>query len=98
MTPHGCARVMTETDCSRIHDAAMRVLDQMGMRLEHPVLLREMAEFGFRVDMDRQVVHFDRARAEPITARMGGHELTLTPELRFNASGFVSHCERHGPY
>lgn len=91
MTAHGCARVLTEADCSRLHDAVLRVLDELGMRLEHPVLLREMAEFGFRVDVDRQVVHFDRDRAEALIAGMGGHELALTPDLRFNASGFVSH-------
>jgi trimethylamine--corrinoid protein Co-methyltransferase len=69
----------------------MRVLEDLGLKVEHPVLLGEMRDFGFRVDFDRQVVRFGRDLAEPILDGMGGHQLDLTGSLRFNASGFVSH-------
>ena len=91
MTLHGCIAQIPEADGRRLHEAVMRVLGELGLRLEHPVLLTEMREFGFRVDSDRQVVYFDRDLVEPIIQGMGGHELGLSTGLRFNAAGFVSH-------
>jgi len=82
---------MSDAERQGTHGAVMRVLDELGMKLEHPALIGEMADFGFRVDMEHEVAHFSRDLAEDILFGMGGHDLSVTPELRFNASGFVSH-------
>jgi trimethylamine---corrinoid protein Co-methyltransferase len=50
------AEVMSQTEVLAIHDQALRILAELGVRVEHPALLDLLADLGARVDRAAQVV------------------------------------------
>lgn len=51
-------RVLTHDDLLRIHHAALRILDEVGMLVEHPAAQEMLAGAGARVDRATNRVRF----------------------------------------
>jgi trimethylamine--corrinoid protein Co-methyltransferase len=54
----GLIRVIDDQDMERLHQAALRVLEETGLTLRGDFLLRALAEAGCRVDFDQQRAWF----------------------------------------
>jgi len=67
----------SEYDLHAMHDAAMRVLSEVGMVVAHPLALRRLAGAGARVDGER--VYFDRRLVEEQLASLRGLRETVAP-------------------
>jgi trimethylamine--corrinoid protein Co-methyltransferase len=66
----GLISVLSWDEMELLHRSALRVLDEVGMRIEHKVALEALAVMGCRVDFDRQVVQFPPEVVENAIARM----------------------------
>jgi len=50
--------VLTTTEIELIHNSALRILEEMGMEIQHQQLLEDLADFGLLVDLDQERVRF----------------------------------------
>ena len=53
-------RVVSESDCERMHQAALKVLERRGVRVEDPRLRAEMAGRGARTHPQQDEVRIPR--------------------------------------
>jgi len=63
-------RVLTQDECRKIHDAALTILDHVGMRIEHAEACGLLAAHGCRVNQPERIVRFPRNVVEDAVARM----------------------------
>ena len=53
-----CARVLDDSEIALIHDAMLRIVSEIGMRIENDVILSRLAELGGTVDKEAQTARF----------------------------------------
>lgn len=63
-------RVLSFDEMERIHEAALTILETVGMRIEHPEALTLLEEAGCAVDEGRWRVKFPKGRVRESVARM----------------------------
>ena len=63
-------RALTPDNMQRIHEAALTILADVGMKVESPRALRYLAGFGCQVDQSSYVVQFPRAVVQACVDRM----------------------------
>lgn len=63
-------RYLSREEMQRIHEAALKVLDRVGMKVDHIKALEHLRQAGCRVDMDRRHVRFPGDAVESAVARM----------------------------
>lgn len=63
-------RFLTCEEMERIHKAALRILDGMGMKVDHVKALEYLRGAGCRVDMERRQARFPEEVVERAVARM----------------------------
>jgi len=65
---------LSDCEVERIHGAALRVLSEVGARVESEGLLKLLAEFGGSVDLDDRRVRFPAAQVEQFIAESAKHD------------------------
>lgn len=88
--------VLSPQEAERLHAAALRILDEMGMEIQERSLLDELAATGLPVNFDEQRVRFPRKRVEQFLAEAGTFDWdSAKPHL--SASAGVYHSLYHDP-
>jgi trimethylamine--corrinoid protein Co-methyltransferase len=59
---------MTRLDCARIHDATLRILEEIGVRLEHDAIVDRLLAAGAKPGDGPQVVRFPRSLVQECLA------------------------------
>ncbi len=81
------ASVLSQSQLERIHQASLGILERVGVVIPHPGMLSRLADFGQRVDFDRQ-----RARLKPDfvmdCVRKAGKSFTLYGRDRQRTAAF----------
>ncbi len=52
------ARVLSDAEVDRLHEQALRLLEDPGMRIENTEILQALARGGAKVDLQREIVRF----------------------------------------
>jgi trimethylamine--corrinoid protein Co-methyltransferase len=68
MRSWNCAEVLTSSEVQRIHDQALRILDEIGVEVANTDLLGVFAEMGADANLGTQVVKFPTAWTERFIA------------------------------
>jgi trimethylamine--corrinoid protein Co-methyltransferase len=68
-------QVLSEQELDRLHEAALEILEDPGMRLENDALLAALRRAGAAVDAQERVVRFPRRLVEEAIAIAGRDEL-----------------------
>ena len=85
MNVHGCAEVLSPEERQRVHAAVVRILGEMGARVDHERMRRRLADAGARLGSDG-VVTLSEQRIDELVA---ASQVADRPErLRFNAGGY----------
>ena len=85
MKVHGSASILSREERTRIHGAVVRILGEIGVRVEHERLQQALADAGARVSSER-VVTLSEGAVDSLVAesRIAEHP----GALRFNAGGY----------
>jgi trimethylamine:corrinoid methyltransferase-like protein len=69
----GLISVLSEEEMGRVHDAAVRVLEAVGMRIDHDEALDYLEGYGCHVDRYTRVVKFPEALTNETVEKMRAH-------------------------
>lgn len=61
---------LTEDEMRRIHETALRILESVGMKIDHERACELLRDAGCRVDMDTRLVRFPQEIVEAAVSRM----------------------------
>lgn len=56
--------LLTQDEAKRIHDASVRAIEEVGVKVEHERMLRILKEYGADVEFNTMIVKFPRALVE----------------------------------
>jgi trimethylamine--corrinoid protein Co-methyltransferase len=82
--------VLSDEEVRRIHDAAMRILDEIGIHAPNDELLGMCRERGCVIDSARQVVRFPRRMMERFIDTMRAGSSHKVPDEARKLSGYIS--------
>ena len=85
MRVHGSASILSREDRQRIHGAAVRILGEIGARVDHERLRGRLADAGAAIEADGVVTLSESTIDELIAASRIAERPS---ELRFNAGGY----------
>lgn len=66
--------VLEDQQVDLIHGSALRILDEMGMVIEHPQLLSDLAEIGMTVNLEDQRVRFPKRAVENFISEVPNYD------------------------
>lgn len=58
MKPFGAVRALNEEEDQRIHKAILRIVSEVGLRVENDEMVARLSDYGAHVSDDRQTVTF----------------------------------------
>jgi trimethylamine:corrinoid methyltransferase-like protein len=78
INPYKPLEILSDDQVEAIHQASLRILEEMGLEFMSPEALDLLKRAGAQVDFDTQMVRFDRALIEETVAKAPSR-VTLTP-------------------
>lgn len=99
-----CATALEVHEIERLHNAALRIMSEVGMRIENGVILDRLAACGGQVDTQSMTVRFPADTVERFIAdseKVDWH--AVTPQVRASAGIFLGlylepESDRHVPW
>jgi len=88
--------VLTDRHIAQVHEASLRILDQVGVHVPHDEVLRRFADSGARVDMAAQVARIPADLVERCLAQAGktftiyGRDISRTAAFGLGARNYNS--------
>jgi len=56
--PFGAIRALSEEEEERIHETMLRIVSEVGLRVENDEMVARLSDYGARVSDDRQTITF----------------------------------------
>jgi trimethylamine--corrinoid protein Co-methyltransferase len=73
----GLLEFLNAEEMDRLHNGALKILEEVGMKIEHPEALNYLEKFGCLADRNTNVVRFPRKLVESVVEKMR-RDYTLT--------------------